>query len=664
MRRYLRQLPKAVYYTLNYFHEPITGSKNIIFMHIKIITIFIISVFVIQGCSTSVTKPTAPIKTGQSERDPNIDIVTNQTSADDLLEQAKQASSNDATILLLQAARQYLNESEPEKSLFISYELRKLELNESIANYNDLNVAIALYQLGEYELAADVLPKQKATATITNQTELRFRSDLNLKRGLLVEGLAQKLTYMTTYKSTSKEDIYEVYHKFSKLKPWQLKAISKKNVPQLSGWLDLIKKIDTYGSDTQRLEVQLINWQHTYSNHMANALLNDVLVTAKTLATHPKAKNIVVAIPLSGREKSLGKTLQAGILAAYTKSPKVTIQFIDTNAKQMADTIIDIANLNPDFVIGPLLKQHVSSYLGIINQQNSTSDTDMTESDMTESISNTPYAWSSILLNLPENAPLKDNQYALSMLPEDEAIQAAFSISKKGYKKALVLTQDSAIGKRMASSFAEQWQLQTGVDASLIYYPNNNKMQVAVKSGLDVNLSEERISILKRRLKENLKTETRNRRDVDVIYIFATPNQAKLLKPYVDVNISPFAETIPIFASSRSNSDSNDNVTRRDLNGLTFTEIPWLLTAKQVNPSLSQEARELWPNRKSSLERLYAMGIDSYQLVDNVERMRVLPMAKHNGETGVLQMGSNQIISRSLSWGRYRSARVQSVEMD
>ena len=39
-----------------------------------------------------------------------------------------------------------------------------------------------------------------------------------------------------------------------------------------------------------------------------------------------------------------------------------------------------------------------------------------------------------------------------------------------------------------------------------------------------------------------------------MIYIVGSPTQTRVLKPYVDVSISPFADTIQMFASSRSHS--------------------------------------------------------------------------------------------------------------
>ncbi|MEW6997664.1 penicillin-binding protein activator [Colwelliaceae bacterium BS250] len=655
--------------------------------------LFLGSLILLQGCGTQVDQPKETSQATNKTIEEIEVIEDSELTADDLVNLAEDESSVQATVLLLQAAAKYIQEQKIAKSLFISYEVSKLPLTAAQKNYNQLNLAHGLYEAGLSELAHKKL--LTVNRTTPSKRQLILTAQINVQRGLLVTGIVNYLDYYQQFPSSDINDIIYLNSLFASLKPWQISALSKQKAYDLDAWLSFTEQVSLFGNNHVSLQSQLQKWQENNKSHPANLLITDLQQVSLNLDNVPAFKKVVVLIPLSGRQAILGKTLQAGILAAYQQdlaldNNQQQIMFIDTNNTPMVEIMANLTAIQPDFVIGPLLKNHVDNYLAA-----TTPVTDLlVEQAVTEQSNNTPIDaqpfaqqaiteqpnsalfsstapqtvmrrdWPTLLLNLPEKGILAPQHYAFSMLPEDEATQAAFSLSKKGFKQGLILSQNSAIGKRMANSFAQQWQLQTGSTPTIVYYPTGKKMQNSVKGGLDVNLSDERIFLLRNRLQENLKTETRNRRDIDFIYMFATPDQAKLLKPYIDVNTSPFANVIPIYASSRSNSDAADRNTRRDLTGLTFTDIPWLLSGKAVNPDLTSQAKQIWPNRSSALERIYAMGIDSWQLTPKVEKMQAIPLLRHKGETGDLQMNNNRVISRSFYWGRYRSSRIQNVKMD
>ncbi|WNC68083.1 penicillin-binding protein activator [Thalassotalea nanhaiensis] len=630
------------------------------------------------GCAAPVSK--TPSKQVTTPITPEVEIIEDsERSALDLLSAASTESNNQATILLLQASAKFIYEQQLEQSLHISIELSKLELSKGQKNYNQLNMAEALFELGYIDLAAAELAKIDTENPVKRQ--LFLQANLNIQQDLLVDGIISFLNYHQQFPVQTVDEAAYVSSLFSQLTPWQKRALTKRSATDLTGWLAYTELVANNAYSSSALNSALNKWQNKYQQHPANLLTADLNASVLEVENASAYKNIAVLIPLSGREAPLGKTIQAGIIAAYQAQPERQLTFIDTNAENMADIVNNLHDFKPEFVIGPLLKTHVDSYLATNLQQTDNGYLDdqyhinnsvevpiaAQQIDTITGLQNNPteqsHTWNTLLLNLPESSFLSEQQFALSMLPEDEASQAAFSLSQQGYKSALILSQNTAIGKRMANSFAQQWQRQTNIDASIIYYPSGKEMQQAVKKGLDVNLSDERIYLMRNRIKENVKAEARNRRDVDMIYMFATPDQARLLKPYIDVNISPFANAIPMYASSRSYNVDTDRNTRRDLNGLTFTEIPWLLPSKQVNPLMSADAKKIWPNRNSQLERIYAMGIDALQLVDKVKAMQLVPMLRHKGETGTLQMDANRIISRTLSWGKYRTSRIQNVNM-
>jgi len=249
------------------------------------------------------------------------------------------------------------------------------------------------------------------------------------------------------------------------------------------------------------------------------------------------------------------------------------------------------------------------------------------------------------------------------MRPEDEAKQAAATLSRQQFKHPIVLSQKNIVSKRIAQAFVRQWQRITGNTIEVVYYDTGAQMQENVKASLSVNKSKARITKLKSRLNQSIKTKTRNRRDIDMIYLVGTPEQTRLVKPYIEVNISEFATLIPVYASSRSHSTQSDYSSNSDLQGLTFTEIPWLL-ANEQNTELATLSQELWPKRSDGLSRLFAMGYDSYQLINKIPLMQQAPYLQHWGQTGVLKLNDDSVLTRSLLWGVYKQNKVVSIAME
>ncbi|HEY9044080.1 MAG TPA: penicillin-binding protein activator, partial [Rheinheimera sp.] len=145
------------------------------------------------------------------------------------------------------------------------------------------------------------------------------------------------------------------------------------------------------------------------------------------------------------------------------------------------------------------------------------------------------------------------------------------------------------------------------------------------------------------------------------IYLIADPVQTRLFKPFVDVSVSQTAPRLPVYASSRSHSTSLDSTDQRDLNGLTFTEMPWMLS-EQGSVELRQQYQQLFADQDETLQRLFAMGYDAYQLVGSLRQQQQLPATVFPGLTGQLRLTPQGSIVRQLSWASYRNNRLRPVQ--
>jgi len=140
---------------------------------------------------------------------------------------------------------------------------------------------------------------------------------------------------------------------------------------------------------------------------------------------------------------------------------------------------------------------------------------------------------------------------------------------------------------------------------------------------------------------------------VDAIYIVATQQELTLMKPMIDLSINTRLKP-SIYASSRSYQAGAGPDYRMEMEGVQFSDIPLLAG---TNPALMQQASSQFTN-DYSLVRLYAMGIDAYNLANHFAQMRQLPGFQLSGTTGNLSANANCVIHRQLPWLQYRQGSL------
>jgi len=84
----------------------------------------------------------------------------------------------------------------------------------------------------------------------------------------------------------------------------------------------------------------------------------------------------------------------------------------------------------------------------------------------------------------------------------------------------------------------------------------------------------------------------------------------------------------------------------RDLDGIILGDMPWLFQ--------HPKAQQPWPETLNSYNRLYALGIDSYTLTQDINLLRLFPASSAEHQTGILYLGPKNQIMRLLTWGHFQ----------
>lgn len=613
------------------------------FQPIKLLTVTTVLGFLLASCATNTPKQTRPTQVVKADET----LIDGTLTAKQYLEQAQEAAPEVASKSLVKASQLYLVQKSYIKALWLANQ-SKVFTSEPSAEYSLTMVkAQALYQLNEIELATEQLQSadllKQNNALQHQHSYYTLLANIQRRRDLPVAAIAAQLyalSFNDLYSETElKFEIEQLWQQLTSLSEWQVQQLVKQSPPNILGWQQLLNFAHRFGHQPSTFSRYLVQWQRSFPTHPAQIVIPTLQNSAQQ--SEQSNENIAIILPLSGSRSTAGKSAQQGILAAYANNENKTLHFIDSHQLDMASLPDKFEQLAIDYVIGPLLKPQVNAYLA-------------------QTEINVP----TLLLNVPENSELPPRYVALSMRPEEQAIQAATTLSSRNYKHPIIFSHQDQVSQRITSTFVKQWLKSTGDEPEVIFIDRDAEMQKELKESFDVDLSEKRIKDLQFRIKSILKIEARNRRDIDMIYLVGSSKETRLLKPYIDVNTSQFSSLIPVFASSRSHSDKADKSDSRDLTGLVFTEMPWLLPSKQQNKSLKKLNKQLWPQKSDGLQRIFAMGYDSLTLIDKLESMKNHAYVRHYGQTGVLQLNPSNILTRSLLWGSYQKDKVEQIAME
>ena len=107
-----------------------------------------------------------------------------------------------------------------------------------------------------------------------------------------------------------------------------------------------------------------------------------------------------------------------------------------------------------------------------------------------------------------------------------------------------------------------------------------------------------------------------------------------------------------------------DHTDRGDLEGLYFTEQPWMLNKSVDKFNLRTQYNALWPEKADIEQRLFAMAFDAVQLIPELKQLAKVPGKTFIGLTGRLSVKEYNTITRRLNWAQYHKKKISLVQLD
>ncbi len=412
-----------------------------------------------------------------------------------------------------------------------------------------------------------------------------------------------------------------------------LPMLNRLRTPALLTWSSLLWGCESMAPVAPPLDPDALQQQAEQIAEQQQQILAD-----RTQAAAPLSR-VALLLPLTGPQRQAAIAIQDGFLAALLSGVETdqgvrpSLRIYDTGELGARQAYVDARDDGAEFIVGPLLKPELEAIL--------------------DSAGSTP----TLGLNTLQGGQGIANLYQFALAPEDEASQVARHAVAQGALNAVALIPRNDWGNRLLGSFREQLETQGGRLLQIgTYDPAGQDFSPAITTVLNIDKSDRRRQQLGADLGIPLEFESRRREDVDAIFLAASPGVGRLLAPQLRFY---FAGDIPTYATSAIYEISQQN---GDLDGLLFTDTPWVLEDGAAPSTLAATLRRYWPQRTSAQwTRFYGFGFDAFRLMSALHE-RPDALASMPALSGELSLEESGRIRRQLPLAQFRDGVPVAVE--
>jgi outer membrane PBP1 activator LpoA protein len=320
---------------------------------------------------------------------------------------------------------------------------------------------------------------------------------------------------------------------------------------------------------------------------------------------------VALLLPQSGPYAAAGNTVAEGFFAAYaeaarTHAPRASVRIYDTqgNADGAAKAYQQAVSDGAQLVVGPLTRGAVAALFA--------------QPSLPVPV---------LALNHPDNKQAPSGGASeFGLLPETEGAQAADHMVERGLTQAYVAISSDDFAQRAAAAFKAELLARGGSVAGMATVPTGATSYADIIGQLGMASAASNAGI----------------------FISMRPNQARLLLP--QLRIAKIA--LPVFGTSHIYAGSDNPTADGDLDGVEFCDAPWLFNAQPGLPRRDDIAAQL-PSTRGGNARLFAFGMDAWNLVPYLDWLRDHAGSYLPGATGQLTADAFGRISRVLTWAKF-----------
>lgn len=328
--------------------------------------------------------------------------------------------------------------------------------------------------------------------------------------------------------------------------------------------------------------------------------------------------HIALLLPATGPVAIAGAAVRDGFFAAYfhassAQQPLPTIKVYDTSGTPSGAVAAyqQAASDGASLVIGPLGRSSVAAVFA--------------QPKLPVPV---------LALNHAQGTqPIPPGSAEFALLPEAEGAQLAAHLEAGGITTAIVFRGSDSTATRTFAAFKAQFSSLGGQVADDVVLP-----QGAVD------------------FESQVKSAIASAGGQTAIVALLHPTQARLLLPQLRLAQS----TLPVFSTSMIYSGDANITANTDLDGVQFSDEPWLYNAQAGLPNQATIAAQL-TTASGPAARLFAFGMDAYALAPYLDYLHTHPGSYLAGATGQLTMDSAGHVQRTPTWVQFQGGVAQPV---
>lgn len=459
--------------------------------------------------------------------------------------------------------------------------------------------------------------------------------------------------------------------------PEQLQSLASLD-PSLPGWI-VLHDVATISLDQQdEFDLRMGAWQRDYPSHPGAERAAHLSRARRN--PEPPAR-VALLLPMSGRFGPAAEEVRDGFLLGnfLAPEPRSDVRVYDISGRDPAEAYLLATREGADLVVGPLLKENVEKLTQLDGREvpllalnrvggprrlkpttaiaADEIPAETTLGNPTPGLDGLPpggddqgEAFETAIFEPPQKFADGATVYQFGLAPEDDAEEIARRARAEGVRRALILHPQNDWGFRIEQSFTSAFKSGGGFVASASPYdPSAADFSEPIQQILHLDTSEERRRALEQRLSTRLEFEPRRRQDVDLIVLAARPNHGRQVYPQLRFY---HLGDLATWATATLYTGTEDPVRDRDLDGVEFTDIPWLFDRGRLDPDLRGDDVVVDPAMLNS--RLFALGLDAYRLMPWLPALSSAQGLSINGATGRLTVDPDGVVHRrDLVWARF-----------